>query len=96
MKTLKSFSVVYLRGIVPALLVAAAPMAHASTVWNGPTISFTHSTPTGNLLDQLTSSVTLTRGSSGGGLYNTVRRCGASFRHQPQGYEMGHRIARQL
>jgi len=77
MKTLKSFSVVYLRGIVPALLVAAVPAAHASTVWNGPTITFTHSTPTGNLQDQLTPGVALTRSTSGGGLYNSVTESGA-------------------
>jgi len=77
MKTHQSFSVVCLRGIVPALLAAAAPMAHASTVWNGPTISFTHSTPTGNLQDQLTSGVALTRSTNGGGLYNPVTESGA-------------------
>ncbi len=85
MKILKSFSVVYLRGIVAALLVAAAPMAHASTVWNGPTISFTHSTPTGNQVDHLTSSVTFTRSSSGGGLYNTNAEMGATAGISPKG-----------
>ena len=53
------------------LLIAAAPLVHAATIWNGPIITFTHSTPA-NLQDQLTSGVRITRSSSGGGLYNSV------------------------
>ena len=77
MKMLKSSSIVCLRGIVPALLVAAAPLARAATIWNGPTINFTHSTPTGNLSDQWTTNVIITRSTNGGGLYNSVLESGA-------------------
>ena len=77
MKTLKSSLIVYLRGIMPALLVAAAPQAHAATIWNGPTINFTHSTATGNLSDQWTTNVIITRGTVSGGLYNSVLESGA-------------------
>ena len=77
MKMLKSSSTVYLRAMVPALLVAAAPLARAATIWNGPTINFTHSTPTGNLSDQWTTNVIITRSTNGGGLYNSVLESGA-------------------
>ncbi len=66
-----------MRGILAGLMVAA-PLTQASTIWNGPTISFTHSTPTGNLTDQLTPGVILTRSSSGGGLYNSATESGAT------------------
>jgi len=72
MKTCKSSLVVCRRGAGLAWLVMAASLAHASTIWNGPTISFTHSTATGNLSDQLANGVILTRSSSGGGLYNST------------------------
>jgi len=78
MKMLKTPLVVHLRGIVAALLVAAAPLARATTIWNGPTINFTHSTPTGNLVDHLTSGVSFSRSSGGGGLYNTNAETGAT------------------
>ncbi len=76
MNVLKSSLGVYLRRIVPALLVAVAPLSHASTIWNGPDISFTHAPPD-NLADQLTPGVAITRGSSGG-LYNSVTESGAT------------------
>jgi hypothetical protein len=77
MKMLKSHSIVLLRGIIPALLVFAANLVHATDIiWNGPTINFTHSTPTGNLSDQLTPGVILTRSASGG-LYNSATESGA-------------------
>lgn len=59
------------------LLAVAAPLMHAATIWDGPTINFTHSTPTGNLQDQLTPGVKITRGSSSGGLYNSVTETSA-------------------
>lgn len=75
MKMLKNASTVILQGIVPALLSAAIPLTHASTVWNGPTINFSHTSVGVN--DQLTSGVALTRG-NGGGLYNAVTESFAS------------------
>jgi uncharacterized protein (DUF2141 family) len=76
MKTNKSTSIVFILGTVAAFLAAAAPFASASTIWNGPTISFTHTDENG-LQDQLTPGVALTRDSSGGGLYNAVTESGA-------------------
>ena len=78
MKTIKSSSIVFLKGAGLAGLLFLASMAGASTVWNGPTINFTHSTPTGNLQDQITPGVKITRGSSSGGLYNSVTESSAS------------------
>lgn len=77
MKTLKSSSIVFIQGILTALFVAATPLARASTIWDGPTISFTHSTPTGNQVDHLTSGVSFSRGTIAGGLYNTNTESGA-------------------
>jgi len=85
MKSLKPFSVVFRWRIAPAFLLAAVSLAQASTIWNGPTINFTHSTPTGNQVDHLTSSVTFTRSSSGGGLYNTNAELGATAGISPKG-----------
>jgi len=77
MKMLKSSSISFKIGILTAVLVAAAPLVRAATIWNGPTITFTHSTPTGNLQDQLTPGVKITRGSSFGGLFNSVTESSA-------------------
>jgi Bacterial Ig domain len=79
MKTLKSSSIVFLKGTALAWLVAVASPAYAATVWDGPTINFTHSTPTGNLQDQLTNDVIITRGSSSGGLYNSALETSATL-----------------
>jgi hypothetical protein len=76
-RTLKLSSVVSRCGILTALLVAASQLARTSTIWNGPTINFTHSTPTGNLQDQLTTGVKITRSAAGGGLYNSVTESSA-------------------
>jgi hypothetical protein len=66
-----------------AAWVAAAPLAHAATIWNGPSIGFYH-TQENNLQDQLTADVKLTRGSSGG-LYNSAVESGAVEGTSPQG-----------
>jgi len=70
---------------MPALLAAAVPFAHAATIWNGPPINFTHSTPTGNLSDQWTTNVIITRSTSAGGLYNSVLESGAVSGISPKG-----------
>jgi hypothetical protein len=77
MKTPKSSSIAFIQEIVAALMVAAAPLAHATTVWNGPAISFSHTDANG-LEDQLTPGVAFDRNSSGGGLYNAVTESGAT------------------
>jgi hypothetical protein len=79
MKTLKTYSLIFLKGAALVWLATMAFLAHASTVWDGPTINFTHSTPTGNLQDQLTSGVKITRGSTSGGLYNSVTESSATL-----------------
>ncbi len=84
MKMSRSTRIVSIRGAWPALLLATMPLVHASTIWNGPTISFTHSTPTGNLQDQLTPGVKLTRGSASGGLYNSVTESSAAAGVSPK------------
>ena len=77
MRTFKSTSIVLIPGIVTALLAATAPLANAAaTIWNGPTISFSHTDENG-LQDQLTPGVALTRSSAGGGLYNSMTESGA-------------------
>jgi uncharacterized protein (DUF2141 family) len=86
MKTLKSPSIVFIQGIVTALLVAAAPRAHAATIWNGPDISFSHSDENG-LADQMTPGVAITRGTGGGGLYNAVAEGGATSGISPKDTE---------
>ena len=48
---------VYLRGVVLASL-AAAPLMHAATIWNGPTINVSDATDP----DHITTNVWLTRG----------------------------------
>ncbi len=69
MKTNKSFSrpACSLRGAGLALLMAAAPLSHAGTVWTGPTITYTQPASDPSLAadqDRLTADVWLTRGSS--------------------------------
>src|ERR1700690_1131769 len=76
MKTIKSPLIIFLQGICVTLLLASAHFANASTIWNGPTISFLHTDDNG-LQDELTPNVALTRDSSGGGLYNAVTEMGA-------------------
>jgi len=86
MKTLKSPSIVFIRGIMTALLMAAAPLANAATIWNGPTISFTHTDENG-LQDQLTPDIAFTRDSGGGGLYNAMTEGGATSGVSPDDTE---------
>jgi hypothetical protein len=80
MKTLKSSSIVFLKGagLLAGLVFVASLTTHASTVWTGPTINFTHSNLTGELQDQITAGVSITRGSTSGGLYNSVTESSAS------------------
>ena len=61
---------VYLRGVVLASL-AAAPLMHAATIWNGPVVSESNATEP----DQITANVWLTRGGSQG-LYNAATETG--------------------
>jgi uncharacterized protein (DUF2141 family) len=86
MKTLKSPSVIFLQGICVTLLFATTPLANASTIWNGPTISFLHTDDNG-LQDQITPNVALTRSSDGGGLYNAVTEMGAVSGSSPDDTE---------
>lgn len=76
-RRLSLFAHLLLLGLFTFLTLAAPTSNAAPTIWNGPTITFTHSTATGNLQDQLTSGVSLTRSSGGGGLYNAVTESGA-------------------
>ena len=57
--------------------LAAASLARAATVWDGPTIDFSHSDENG-LADQMTPGVAITRSSSGGGLYNAMTEGGTT------------------
>jgi hypothetical protein len=87
MKMLKSTSIVILRGVVLAWLAGVATLAHASTVWTGSTINFTHSSGTGELADTLINgAVVLTRGSFGG-LYNSATEGGANSGSSPSDTE---------
>ena len=85
MKTNKSVSINTLKRIALAWVLAVAAPAHASTIWDGPAINFTHSTPTGNLQDQLTAGVKITRGTSSGGLYNSMTESSATVGISPKG-----------
>src|ERR1035441_10174451 len=81
MRDLNLIPCLILPGVVAWL--AAAPLVHPSTVWNGPNIGFFH-TQENNLQDQLAADVKLTRGSSGG-LYNSVMESGAVSGTSPMG-----------
>lgn len=83
MKLLKSFLSTLLKGTGVAFLLTAAAGGQASTVWNGPSISFFHSQANG-LQDQMTTNVILTRGASGG-LYNSATETGAVPGISPKG-----------
>lgn len=72
-----------MRAMLMALLAAILPLAHASTLWNGPNIGFFHSTPTGNLVDHLTTGVSFSRSTAGGGLYNASAEGGATSGTSP-------------
>jgi hypothetical protein len=84
MKTLKSPSIIFLQGICVTLLLATTPLANASTIWNGPTIIFNHTSVDEN--DQLTPGVALTR-ANGAGLYNAVTETSASGGFSPDDTE---------
>jgi len=79
-----------IRSISSSVLLLLAISAHAATVWNGPTISFTKSNYANPLLaqnqDRLTANVWITRGSSQG-LFNAKTE--SSFTHylSPAGTE---------
>ena len=79
MKTFKPSSIVCFTGILAVFLVAAVSRVHATTIWNGPTINFTHDNATGGLQDQWTSGVRITRGTNSGGLYNAAMETSASI-----------------
>ena len=87
MKTLKSSSIVCLRGMLVVSLMAAATRLHATTIWNGPTINFVHSNTNGNPGDQWTTGVIITRKNllgKSGGLYNAVTETGATVGISPK------------
>ncbi len=79
-----------IRSISSSVILLLAISAHAATVWNGPTISFTKSNYANPLLaqnqDRLTANVWITRGSSRG-LFNAKTE--SSFTHylSPAGTE---------
>src|SRR5262245_43559343 len=79
-----------IRSISSSVILLLAISAHAATVWNGPTISFTKSNYANPLLaqnqDRLTANVWITRGSSQG-LFNAKTE--SSFTHylSPAGTE---------
>jgi hypothetical protein len=88
MKMFKSSSTFFLRRAALAWLVAVTSLAQATTIWDGPTIDFTHSAATGDLQDQLTPGVRITRAisiHSVGGLYNSVTESGPTKGISPAG-----------
>jgi hypothetical protein len=85
MKMQVSGSIVLAKEIVAALVLGAATLAHAQTIWNGPAITFSH-TPQNGLEDKMTPGVAITRGSSGG-LYNAVTESGATAGVSPKDTE---------
>jgi hypothetical protein len=87
MKTFKSTSIVCLHGILAVALMTAASRLHATTIWNGPTITFVHSNTNGNPGDQWTTGVIITRKNltgKSGGLYNAVTETGATVGISPK------------
>ena len=79
MKTLKSTSIVCLHGILVVSLLAMASRVYATTVWDGPTVNFTHDNATGGLQDQWIPTVRITRGTNSGGLYNAAMETSAAL-----------------
>jgi hypothetical protein len=77
MKTLQMNSKLIVCGIATVGLALVTGASRGSAIWNGPTITFTHNAATGELVDHLTTGVSLTRGSFGG-LYNTPAESGAT------------------
>jgi hypothetical protein len=77
MKTLNTSLVIYLRGAVLAGL-AAAPLIHAATIWNGPTVNVSDATEP----DKITAHVWLTRGGNQG-LYNALTESGFTHFFSP-------------
>ena len=87
MKMFKSLAqVFFVPGLVTIGLLTNPLQLRAATLWNGPLITFTHSAATGDLADQLTPGVILTRGSSGG-LYNSATESGATSGISPDDTE---------
>ena len=62
------------------LLILAAPCAEAATVWDGPAVEFEKTGNSDPALpenqDILTATVAITRGTSGGGIYNALQESG--------------------
>jgi len=83
MKTHKSVWAVQFKVIALALVLGISG-GHASTIWNGPGISFYHTDENG-LADQITADVAVTRSSGGGGLYNSALESGPASGASPQG-----------
>ena len=79
-----------IRSISSSVLLLLAISAHAATVWDGPTISFTKSNYANPLLaenqDRLTANVWITRGSSQG-LFNANTESGFTHFLSPAGTE---------
>src|SRR6185503_19185592 len=79
-----------IRSISSSVLLLLAISAHAATVWNGPTISFTKSNYANPLLaenqDRLTANVWITRGTSQG-LFNAKTESGFTHFVSPAGTE---------
>ncbi len=68
-----------------AVAISSVP---AATIWNGPNIAFYHSGSNGNLQDQMTPGVRITRADSGtgaGGLFNSVTESSAIAGISPKG-----------
>jgi hypothetical protein len=79
-------SSVLIRGVLVVLLTAGMAFGQSAVIWNGPTISFTH-TDQNNAVDQITPGVGITRSSGGGGLYNAVTEGGATPGVSPEDTE---------
>ncbi len=84
MNALKLPLIVLFQAVIPVLVLAFASPVEAGTIWNGPNITFTHNSATGELSDQWTPNVIITRSSGGGGLYNSAQESGASSGTSPK------------
>ncbi len=85
MKAPAPFGAPFLRRALLCLLLALASSALAAPpgiLWTGPPVTITHASP-GELQDQITAGVRITRSTSGGGLYNSVTESGAVYGTSP-------------
>jgi hypothetical protein len=87
MNTLNPFSAFIRRVIVAGVFMVTVALAQAQTYWTGSSINFTN--PGTGATDVLTPNVTLTRGTSGGGLYNSAMEGSAVSGISPVGTEWG-------